>query len=185
MAEIILASGSPRRRELLNMLGLKFEVISADIDEDISGYEDLEEAISDLSFKKAYAVFKDHKDKVVIGADTIVSIDGEVLGKPHDEAHSKEMLQKLSGRFHDVITAVSIISKKESETFAITSKVQFFKLSDKDIDDYIKTKEGLDKAGAYAIQGEGAKYIKGIIGDYYAIMGLPVGELYHRINKYL
>ncbi len=185
MAKLVLASSSPRRKELLSTLGFDFEVISADVDEDISAYDDLEEAISDLSFKKAYAVFKDHKDKVVLGADTIVTINGEVLGKPHDDEHVRAMLQKLSGHFHDVITAVTIISKERSETFAVTSKVQFYPLSADEIEAYVLTKEGLDKAGAYAIQGAAAKFIKGIIGDYYAIMGLPVGEVYHRIVKYL
>ena len=182
---LILASGSPRRKELLDTLAIPYEVISADIDETIDEDGSLRDEIEALSFKKALAVFEDHRDVCVIGADTIVTIDGKRLGKPKDENEAFMMLKELSGRTHDVITAVSIISPKMSETFSSVSMVTFYEMSDDEIKDYITTKEPLDKAGSYAIQGIGSRYIKGIIGDYYAIMGLPIAEVYHRILKHL
>ncbi len=182
---LILASGSPRRKELLDTLTIPYEVISADIDETIDEDGSLRDEIEALSFKKALAVFEDHRDACVIGADTIVTIDGKRLGKPKDENEAFMMLKELSGRTHDVITAVSIISPKMSETFSSVSMVTFYEMSDDEIKDYIATKEPLDKAGSYAIQGIGSRYIKGIIGDYYAIMGLPIAEVYHRILKHL
>lgn len=185
MNHLILASSSPRRKELLSTLNIPFEIITADIDETIVDGKPLIDEIERLSFQKALAVFKDHKDHVVIGSDTIVTLNGKHLGKPKDETEAYEMLKSLQGKMHEVITAVTILSQKNSETFSVVSKVEFYPMSDAEIHSYIATKEPLDKAGAYAIQGLGAKHIKGIIGDYYAIMGLPIGELYHRIQKYL
>lgn len=185
MQRIILASGSPRRKELFETLDLPFEIIVSDIDETINENGDLVDEIETLSFKKALAVFKEHKDAVVIGADTIVVFDGEVLGKPKLQANAEKMLAKIAGQEHEVITAVSIISAKQSETFSVVSHVNFYPMTPQEIADYVKTGEPLDKAGAYAIQGVGSRFIKGINGDYYAIMGLPISEIYHRINKYL
>ncbi len=182
--KIILASGSPRRKELLAQIELPFEVITKEIDETLDNEGSLRDQIETLSFKKALAVFQDHKDRIVIGADTLVTINNERLGKPKDEEDAYRMLSELSGKTHDVITAVSIISPKMSETFSSVSMVTFYPMSDKEIREYIASKEPMDKAGAYAIQGLGAKYIKGIVGDYYAIMGLPIGEVYHRILKH-
>lgn len=185
MEKIILASSSPRRKELLAQLGLPFEVITKNVDETLNDQGSLRDEIEALSFKKALAVFSEHKDAIVIGADTLVTIDGLRLGKPKNEDEAKDMLKRLSGKTHDVITAVSIISPKSSETFSTVSMVTFYPLSDQEISGYIKTGEPMDKAGAYAIQGIGARYIKGIVGDYYAIMGLPIAEVYHRIIKHL
>ena len=185
MNQLILASGSPRRKELLSTLNIPFDIITADIDETIVEGKPLVDEIERLSFAKALAVFKEHKDQIVIGSDTIVSLDGKHLGKPHSKEEAFDMLKGLQGNMHEVITAVTILSKKSSETFSVVSKVQFYPMSDEEIKTYIDTNEPLDKAGAYAIQGLGAKYVKGIIGDYYAIMGLPVAELYHRLVKYL
>ena len=182
--KIILASGSPRRKELLAQIELPFEVIAKEIDETLDNEGSLRDQIETLSFKKALAVFQDHKDRIVIGADTLVTINNERLGKPKDEEDAYRMLSELAGKTHDVITAVSIISPKMSETFSSVSMVTFYPMSDKEIREYIASKEPMDKAGAYAIQGLGAKYIKGIVGDYYAIMGLPIGEVYHRILKH-
>ncbi len=185
MNKVILASGSPRRKELLSGLGIPFEVIASDIDESIDINANLVDEIESLSFKKALAVFKDHKDKIVIGADTIVVYQNEILGKPQTEIKAKEMLMNIQGDWHEVITGVTIISSKQSETFSVVSKVHFYPMTVEEINYYISTKEPLDKAGAYAIQGIGSRYIKEIKGDYYSIMGLPIGELYHRIVKYL
>lgn len=185
MNQLVLASGSPRRKELLATLQIPFDIITADIDETIDHNKNLVDEIERLSFGKALAVFKEHKDQIIIGSDTIVTLNDHALGKPHSEEEAFAMLKELQGNMHEVITAVTILSKKSSETFSVVSKVQFYPMSDQEIKEYIATKEPLDKAGAYAIQGLGSKYIKGIIGDYYAIMGLPVAELYHRLVKYL
>lgn len=185
MSKIILASGSPRRKELLSTLGYEFEVMTSEVDETLNPDNDIIEEIEALSFKKALAVFKDHRDKIVIGSDTMVTINGRRLGKPKDEEDAFLMLKELSNNTHEVVTAVSIISASQSETFSSVSKVKFAKMSDEEIREYIATKEPMDKAGAYAIQGLGSKYIQGIVGDYYSIMGLPVCEVYHRLQKYL
>ena len=185
MNKIILASGSPRRQELLASLDLEFSVQAADIDETIDTQNSLVDEIEQLSFKKAVAVFQDNKDAVVIGADTIVVYDNQILGKPKTAQKAFEMLKMIQGSWHQVITAVSIISATHSESFAVVSQVKFAPMTDEEIASYVQTDEPLDKAGAYAIQGIGARYIEKINGDYYAIMGLPISELYRRINKYL
>ena len=177
---LILASSSPRRKDLLEMLGTPFTIITPEVDETLAS-DDLKEAIEDLSFRKAASIFKDHKEDIVLGADTLVTIDGKRLGKPKDKEDAKDMLRQLSGKTHEVITAVSIVRPKRSETFSSVSLVTFYPMSEEEIENYIATAEPLDKAGAYAIQGIGARYIRGIVGDYYAITGLPIGEVYHRI----
>ena len=182
---LILASASPRRKELLSSLNIPFSIIAADISEEIDQNSDLEKEIEKLSYLKAEAIFKDHPDDIVIGSDTIVTIDNKVLGKPKDEKEAMDMLKTLSGKKHSVITAVSILSAKQKETFHINSDVYFDDLSEEEIQDYIASKEPMDKAGAYAIQGKAGKFIKKIDGDYYAIIGLPINELYRRLKKYL
>ena len=185
MKKIILASQSPRRKQLLQMLNISFDVMPADIDEQINPNNDLVKEIEKLSYQKAYHVFKDNKDALVIGSDTIVKINNEVLGKPKDYYQAKEMLEKLSNETHEVVTGCTIIVDDKIETFSSIAKVTFYQLSDQEIDDYIKTNEPMDKAGAYAIQGLGAKFVKSIEGDFYTIMGLPIAQLYQRLKKYL
>lgn len=185
MNRIILASASPRRKELMESLNIPFEIITAEVDETIDPNNPLVDEIEDLSFKKAYAVFKDQGDAIVIGSDTMVVLNDIRLGKPKDEEDAYSMLKALSGNTHEVITAVSIIGPTQSETFSVKSMVKFYPMSDEEILTYIKTGEPMDKAGAYAIQGLGSKFVKTIIGDYYAIMGFPIAEVYHRLNKYL
>lgn len=185
MKKLILASGSPRRKELLGNLGYEFEVITSEVDETLNVENDLVEEIKKLSYRKAYAVFKDHREAVVIGSDTMVTLDGKRLGKPHDEREAFDMLKTLSDNTHEVITAVTIISCEGHDTFANISKVTMSKMSDEEIYQYIKTGEPMDKAGSYAIQGLGSKFIKSIEGDYYSIVGLPVCDIYHKIDKYL
>ena len=185
MTRIILASKSPRRRELMELLKLPFEVIVSDIDEHIDYDNDLVREIESLSYRKAYAVYKDHPDALVIGSDTIVKIGNDVLGKPHNIEHARQMLKELSGRTHEVVTGVTIISDGQTETFSSVAEVTFYPLSDEEIDEYLLTNEPMDKAGSYAIQGDAAKFIRSINGDYYTIVGLPIAELYHRLKKYL
>lgn len=183
--KLILASGSPRRKQLLSQLDVPFEIKVADIDEQINPNNPLKEEIEKLSFLKAHEVFKDNEDAVVIGADTIVTIDDKVLGKPRSKEEAKEMLNLLQDNKHTVITAVTIMDKEHHDTFSVLSDVYFYPMSEMEIDEYIKTEEPMDKAGAYAIQGIGSKFIKKIDGDYYAIMGFPIGEVYRKLQRYL
>ena len=184
MKRLILASGSPRRKELLSYLNIPFEIIVADINEKIDYSKPLRTEIEKLSFEKANAVFKDHEDAIVIGSDTIVSINGKVLGKPKSKEEAIDMLHILQDNVHEVITAVSIISKEKRDTFSRVTKVRFKPMSDEEIVSYVDTKEPLDKAGAYGIQGHGAKYVDSIEGDYYTVMGLPVSELYNHLKTF-
>ena len=185
MTRIILASKSPRRKELMELLRVPFDIIVSDIEENIDYDNDLVKEIEKLSYQKAEAVFRDHDDALVIGADTIVKIGNDVLGKPHSIEEAKKMLRELSDNTHEVVTGVTIMYGDNVETFSKVASVTFYPLTDEEIDEYIKTNEPLDKAGSYAIQGDGAKFIKEIDGDFYTIVGLPVAELYHRLKKYL
>lgn len=185
MSKVILASKSPRRIELLSLLGIDFETIPADIDETIDSNNDLTKEIEKLSYKKANHIYQNNKDSLVIGADTIVRIGGQVLGKPKTHEQAKQMLKLLSNNTHEVITGVTIINKDNIDTFSKNAKVTFAPLTDKEIEEYIQTNEPMDKAGAYAIQGIGAKFVKSIDGDYYTIMGLPIAELYQRLKRYI
>ena len=185
MSKVILASQSPRRKELLALLGIEFEAIPADINEVINPNNDLVKEIEKLSYQKAYHVFKDHKDALVIGSDTIVKINEQVLGKPKTYEEAKQMLSMLSNNTHEVVTGVTILKDDKVEIFSEIAFVTFSELTEEEIDEYIKTNEPMDKAGAYAIQGIGAKFIKSIQGDFYTIMGLPINQLYQRLKKYL
>ena len=166
------------------MLKIPFEIIVSDIDETIDYDNDLIKEIEKLSLQKAQAVFKDHSDALVIGADTIVKIGNDVLGKPKTLLEAKKMLEELSGNTHEVVTGVTILYQGKAETFSSVAEVTFYPLNEKEIDEYIATNEPMDKAGSYAIQGDAAKFIRSINGDYYTIVGLPVAELYHRLKKY-
>ena len=185
MNRIILASKSPRRKELLELLKIPFEIIVSDIDEQIDYDNDLVKEIEKLSYQKANAVFRDHPDALVIGSDTIVKIGNDVLGKPHTAEEAKQMLRELSDNTHEVVTGVTILCKENAETFSSVARVSFYPLSEEEIEEYVSTNEPMDKAGAYAIQGDAAKFIRCIEGDYYTIVGLPIAELYHRLKKYL
>mgnify|MGYP004572114887 FL=1 len=184
MRNLILASQSPRRKELLEKCGYPFSITVADIDETIDFSLSLEDAIQTLAYKKAEKVFTDHKEDVVIGSDTIVTINSQILGKPKDKNDAFNMLKSLSGKTHQVITGLAVITKDKVYKTVSVNDVTFYDLSDEEIYKYIETNEPMDKAGAYAIQGIASRYIKSINGDYYAIMGLPVSKLYH-ILKYI
>ena len=181
---IVLASKSPRRKELLSLLNIPFEIIVSDIDEKIDLNNDIYSEIEKLSFQKAKAVFKKNNDAIVIGADTIVYINKQVLGKPKDKEDARRMLKMLSNNIHEVITGVTIISNKSIDTFSQSAKVYFYPLLDEEIEEYIDSIEPLDKAGAYAIQGLGAKFVKKIDGDYSTVVGLPIGEVYRRLKNF-
>ena len=174
MKKIILASASPRRRELLTTAGVEFEVLVSEADETIPEGTAPKDAAMMTAEKKALAVAEKCTDSVVIGADTIVVIDDKILGKPKDSADAYAMLRMLSGREHEVITGVCITDGEKTERFAQVSKVRFYELTDEEITAYVATKESDDKAGAYGIQGRGCVLVEGIEGDYFNIVGLPV-----------
>ncbi|WP_338750433.1 Maf family protein [Bacillus sp. FJAT-52991] len=183
MSNIILASSSPRRKELLQQIGLPFTVIVSDVDETISHPMSSEETVMQLASRKACAVAKHHEKDVVIGADTIVVLDGEILGKPKDRSDAKRMLSKLSGREHSVYTGVAIVKEKKQHAFYEKTNVTFWELSDEEVDTYLNSGEPFDKAGAYGIQGRGAVFVKKIDGDYFSVVGLPVASLYRQLQR--
>ncbi|MDO4960390.1 MAG: Maf family protein [Eubacteriales bacterium] len=187
---LILASASPRRRELMEKLGRGFEVELSDADEAIPEGLPVEEIPEFLSFVKAEAVMKRHNDEdaVVIGSDTIVELDGVIYGKPGDNADAFRMLRALSGRTHRVMTGVTLLRSVPgtgsiiSDSFVSITEVTFYDLSDEEIDQYIATGEPADKAGAYGIQGQGAMLVEKISGDYYTVVGFPIAEIGRRLN---
>lgn len=199
---VILASGSPRRRELLKMIYDEFEVITSDVDESID-MTDPSEIVKSLSGRKAKAVYDgvmstggaqttsesasgSRDDIIVIGADTIVFYDGEVLGKPADPEEAKAMISMLSDRTHQVYTGVTIYAVKSGKesviSFSDVTDVSFYYIDKYDIADYVNSGSPLDKAGAYGIQDDFAKHVKGINGDYNNVVGLPVAKLYQTLK---
>ena len=184
MKKLILASQSPRRRELMMMLDLPFSVVSSQIDEAIDQQKDLEDEIIRVAIEKAEDVFEKNQDSIIISADTLVVLDNIVMGKPKTPEKAIEMLGMLSGKTHYVYTGVCIKSTDKTISYCHKSKVKFYSLSTKEINDYVATKEPLDKAGAYGIQGKGALLIEEIDGDYYSIMGLPIASLYRQLLEH-
>ena len=174
---VILASQSPRRRELLTLIGMPHEVRPADIDEAYRPGEQPAPHAERLAREKAATVARDEPDAVVIGSDTIVVVDGDVLGKPRDEAHAAEMLARLSGRAHVVLTAVAVQWRGVERSAVERVGVTFRALSAAEILAYIATREPMDKAGAYGIQGYGATIVERVDGDFFAVMGLPLQRL--------
>lgn len=179
MRKIILASTSPRRKELLEKVGLIFDVIPSNYEEDMTLPLPPDELVKFLSKGKAENVAQNYDNALIIGADTIVYLNGHVLGKPHTPERAKEMLKMLSGNEHSVFTGFTVIDTKGKKIIseAIEEKIKFRDLSDKEIDEYIATKEPLTRAGAYAIQTVGKTFIKNPVGDYDGIVGLPVDSL--------
>ena len=175
--EIILASQSPRRRELLSKMGYEFICDAADVDEHVQGQA--REIVGILARRKAHAVLTRHKTGVIIASDTLVSLDGAPLGKPGDEAEAVRMLRALSGREHEVFSGVCLLNAAtgREQTRVVRTGVTFRQLSEEEICDYVATGEPMDKAGAYAIQGKCAPYIERIEGCYYNVMGLPLFRL--------
>ncbi|KIQ94900.1 Septum formation protein Maf [Anoxybacillus thermarum] len=182
--QLVLASSSPRRKQLLRMLGLPFDILVGDVDESFDAALSPSEIVKQLAHKKANAVWQQKKDACVIGADTIVVSEGEVLGKPTGEQDAFRMLKRLSGTTHEVWTGVAICAEKECVTFAEKTDVTFWPLTDEDIWAYIATKEPLDKAGAYGIQERGALFVKKIDGDYFSVVGLPIARLARELKKF-
>jgi len=174
---VVLASGSPRRHELLNLVGISHEVRPANIDETMRSGETPHRHAERLAREKASAVATRDPGLITIGADTIVVVNRRVLGKPTDAHHAAAMLRQLSGRQHTVITAVAVSRGKKLRSAVEEVRVKFRKLRDDEIEAYIATGEPLDKAGAYGIQGFGATIVECVEGDYFSVMGLPLARL--------
>ncbi len=203
-----MASASPRRRELLSQIGLEFQIVVSDVEEEITKTNPAE-IVEELSYQKAEAVLKnlsEDREVLVIGADTIVASGEKILGKPANEEDAINMLSNLQGKSHEVYTGVTLlyrgmsrISESNAEndasgevdkqvickTFHEATKVHFYPMSEQEIREYVSTKDPLDKAGAYGIQGFCARYISGIEGDYNNVVGLPVGRLYQEVKEWL
>jgi len=185
MVTLYLASGSPRRRELLTQLGLTFERIVTDVEEQRQPNEAAEIYVRRLANDKAQAGVKlAAQDLPVLGADTIVVLNGEVLEKPRDAADARAMLCKLSGHTHQVMTAVALADSQQALDRVVTTDVTFRTLTATDIDDYIATGEPMDKAGAYGIQGRGGNFVRKINGSYHAVVGLPLVETGELISHF-
>ena len=180
---IILASKSPRRRELLEKLGLDFTVMTEDVDESMDPALPLEREILRVSEAKARAV-QAGPDDLIISADTVVCVDGKRLGKPADEADAKAMLRALSGRAHTVVSGLCVLRGDRCETASVSTNIHFRPLSDREIDAYVASGEPMDKAGAYGIQGLAAIFVDKLDGDYYNVMGLPLCALAELLKRF-
>lgn len=182
--KVILASASPRRKELLKRIYTEFEIAAADIDESVPLGMKNEDAPEYLSREKAKAISAS-PDSLIIAADTIVILEGEILGKPSDKEDAKKMLRSLSGKDHKVITGCSLRQGSRLRSFSVESTVTFYALTDSEINAYVNSGASNGKAGAYGIQDLGSLFVKEIHGDYYNIVGLPIAKLNQEIKEFI
>ena len=185
MRKIILASQSPRRRELLKDITDEFSVVPSNCDETVPEDINPHDIPQFLALMKAKDVAKSYENDIVIGSDTIVIVDNEVLNKPKDEEDAKQMLRKLSHRRHSVVTGCALVCGEKSHSFSVETEVEFFKLTEEEIDKYVLSGDPMDKAGAYGVQSKGKTLVKGIYGDYFNVVGLPVGRLKREIETFI
>lgn len=186
---IVLASASPRRKELLHQAGIQFDIIISNVKEVITK-TDPAGVVEELSSQKARAVAQKVKDgTIVIGADTVVALDGKILGKPADVPEAVDMLRALQGRTHQVYTGVTLLEKRSGServcTFSECTQVEMYPVSEEEINAYVATGEPMDKAGAYGIQGRAGVFVKRITGDYNNVVGLPIARLYQEMKKFV
>ncbi len=184
MSSYVLASASPRRKELLTLLNFPFAIHSTDVDESIPQGTAPENAVQQLAFRKAAAALEVYPDSIIFGSDTIVVHQGRLLGKPSSKEEAFEILSSLSGKTHEVYTGVCILSKERQNCFYEKTEVTFWDLSEQEITSYIASGEPFDKAGAYGIQGRAALFVKSIAGDYYNVVGLPVSRLARELSHF-
>ncbi len=186
MKKLILASSSPRRKEILELLGLSFDIIPSDYEEDMTLDMEPKKLAKHLSRGKAEDVAQKVNDSIVIGCDTFISLRGKVLGKPHTEEQATKTLKEISGNTLDVVSGLTVVDtdSNKSESIAQVTKVYIKELADQEIDSYVATGEPLDKAGAFAIQGLGAIFVEKIEGDFYNVMGLPLFSLAGLLKKF-
>jgi septum formation protein len=183
LSNLILASGSPRRKDLLQQIQLSFTVSISHADESYSENSPPHEVVMELAKRKAVSVAKDHPGSFVIGSDTVVVHRDEILGKPTDSNHAKEMLRALSGNTHSVYTGVAIVNDDQQKLFYKKTDVTFWELEEEEIDTYTASGEPFDKAGGYGIQGFGAFLVKEIHGDYFSVVGLPISQVYRSLQE--
>lgn len=184
--KVVLASASPRRKELLSLIFNEYDIRPADCDEALPEGIKAQEAVEYLSLIKNKATVEIcDKKSLVISADTVVAVDGEILGKPQDKEDARRMISLLSGREHQVFTGVTLSLNGKFKTFSEKTDVVFYTLTDKEIEDYISTDEPYDKAGAYGIQGKAGLLVKAVNGDYYNVVGLPVARLKREIMEFI
>ena len=186
MRRIVLASASPRRKQLLEQLGLRFEVEPSDYEEDIAPGSEPHEMAKKLSLGKARAAARKHRKALIIAADTFVVFGDRILGKPHTNAEAREMLRALNGQAHSVISGFTILDTETGKVVSrsVETRVHMRKLTLREIDGYVRTKEPLDKAGGYAIQGRGAVLVERIEGDYSNVVGLPLSALAESLREF-
>ena len=183
MKKLILASASPRRKEIMEKLNLDFDVIVSNSDEVMDPDLSIEEKVMSVARMKALDVLKNNPDCVIVGSDTIVEVDGRILGKPHDKIEAEEMISLISGRDHRVVTALAILSSDSEYVSYDAAEVHFEEIEPEAIKLYIETDEPYDKAGAYAIQGWASVYISRIEGSFYTVMGLPLHLVFRQLKK--
>lgn len=181
---LILASQSPRRKDLLEQKGLKFSIVPSDFDESIISEETPQSYVKRLAYHKAKSVLEKYPNDLIIGADTIVVHNQEIIGKPKDEQDAFLMLKRLVGQKHHVYTAVSLVNREKDVTWLSYAEVTFKHVSDDDLWNYVKTKEPMDKAGAYGIQGIGSFLVLSYYGNYHTIMGLPIDEVMEQLSLF-
>ena len=181
--KLLLASGSPRRAEILRAVGWSFEALATNIDETMRVGEKAEDAVQRLALGKAEAAAKLNPSALVLGADTTVVVDSQILEKPKDDGDARRMLRLLSGRWHDVLTGVALVRNDRRAVAYERTRVRFCSMSDEEIDWYVQSGEPMDKAGAYAVQGRASLFIEEIRGDYWNIVGLPVRLVYKLVNE--
>ncbi|HEX7064166.1 MAG TPA: Maf family protein [Bacillales bacterium] len=184
MKRLILASGSPRRKQLLTQVSLSFDISVSTVNESIDDHQTPAEAVQALALRKANHVACRFADAVILGADTIVSLDGMMLGKPKDAEDARAMLRRLSGRKHTVYTGVALVSAERTCRFYNATDVWFWGLTEDEIDDYISSGEPFDKAAGYGIQGLGATLVKEIHGDYFTVVGLPLSRTVRALRNF-
>lgn len=182
---LILASASPRRKELLQDTEIPFDVIPSCIEEVLNENIEIEKAIEQLAYEKAYDVYRHHKDAVVLGCDTMVCVNGKALGKPSNHKEAKSMLEMLSGQTHQVMSGVAIVSSKGCDVFHEITNVTFYDIEESELLRYLDSDEPYDKAGAYGIQGKGKLFVKEIKGDYFNVVGLPIARVYRMLLQHI
>ena len=183
LPKLILASGSPRRSEIMNSVGWEFTKVVPDIDESEREGESPEDYVMRLAREKAAAVAHAHPDQIILAADTTVVIDGRIIGKPTDEDDARRMLRMLSGTWHEVLTGIAVAKDDDARVGLQRTRVKFVDMTDKEIDFLVEKGDPLDKAGAYAVQAQAALFIEGIEGDYWNVVGLPISLVYEMVKR--
>jgi septum formation protein len=183
LPKLILASGSPRRSEIMNSVGWEFYKDVPDIDESELSGESPNDYVLRLAASKAEVIAERHPGEIVLGADTTVMIDGRIIGKPDDSEHAREMIKMLSGNWHEVLTGVAVVRNGSASAAVERTRVKFAEMNESEIEFLVEHGDPLDKAGGYAVQAQAALFIEGIEGDYWNVVGLPIGLVYRLVSN--